>query len=94
MTVKRDRGYIRRQRKRAIRRKRDILYRIGGQACVDGWARGAEGRFVKGKIHCSCPMCRTKSYDAPSARDRRIAEKAESMIAEQNKGTKGVESWN
>lgn len=29
------------------------------------------GRLAKGKVHCSCPMCRTKSYDSLSARDKR-----------------------
>ncbi len=33
--------------------------------------RGDVGRFAKGKIHCSCGMCRTKSYDTPSHTDRK-----------------------
>ena len=78
--MKRDRAYIRRQRKRAIRRKCRILYRLGGQTCVNGWARGAAGRFAKGKIHCSCPMCRLKSCDEPGARDKRAAERAKEML--------------
>ena len=92
--MKRDRSYRRRQRVRTIHRKEGILKRIGGEEYIRAWTGGTPGRLAKWKIRCSCPMCRTKSYDAPSARDRRIAEKAESMIAEQNKGTKGVESWN
>ena len=27
----------------------------------------------KGKIHCSCWMCRRKSYDDPKIRDKRAA---------------------
>lgn len=80
--MKRDRAYIRRQRKRIIHRKYKILYRIGGQTCVDGWTRGATGRFAKGKIHCSCPMCRIKSYDEPGIRDKRADEKAKNMFAD------------
>ena len=80
--MKRDRGYYRRQRKRAIQRKRQLLYGIGGHDYWFSWTRGANGRLSKGKIHCSCPMCRRKSYDDLTVRDTRSMRKAEEMISE------------
>jgi len=32
---------------------------------------GDTGRFAKGKIHCSCRMCRHKSYDNLSQAERK-----------------------
>lgn len=71
--MNRNRNYYRKQRKRAIHRKEQILLRLGGEEYLSAWARGAEGRFSKGKIHCSCWMCRRKSYDSPRIRDKRAA---------------------
>ena len=82
--MKRDRGYFRKQRKRTIHRKEGILRRIGGEDYVLAWSRGNRGRFAKGKIHCSCWMCRTKSYDIPSCRDRRLALAAKEQFRELN----------
>ena len=78
--MNRDRSYYRKQRKRAIHRKETILRRLGGEAYVCAWAHGAPGRFSKGKIHCSCWMCRRKSYDTPHIRDRRAAISAEQQL--------------
>ena len=69
--MNRDRGYYRKQRKRAIHRKERILRQLGGEENVRAWSHGATGRLPKGKIHCSCWMCRKKSYDAPNIRDKR-----------------------
>ena len=80
--MKRDRGYYRSQRKRTIQRKRNLLYGIGGHDYWFAWTRGANGRLAKGKIHCSCPMCRRKSYDDPTVRDKRSMEKAVEMLRE------------
>lgn len=71
--MNRDRSFYRKQRRRVIHRKENLLRRLGGEELVQAWARGAAGRLSKGKIHCSCPLCRRKSYDEPSARDRRKA---------------------
>ena len=71
--MNRTRDYYRKQRKRAIRRKTGILQRIGGEQYVRAWAHGSTERFAKGKIHCSCWMCRTKSYDEKSIRDKRLS---------------------
>ena len=69
--MKRDRAYIRKARMCTIRRKSALLRRLGGGDLwlYEGWTRGHPGRFAKGKIHCSCWMCRTKSYDRLSRSD-------------------------
>jgi hypothetical protein len=67
--MRRSRAYYRWQRRRVIRKKVDVLKRIGGTESVLAWTRGQYGRLAKGKIHCSCRMCRTKSYDYLSHRD-------------------------
>lgn len=69
--MKRTRAYYRRQRNRAIERKLGILRRLGGEEYVYAWTRGAYGRLAKGKIRCSCPMCRAKSRDEHSHRDKK-----------------------
>lgn len=61
--------YSRVQRKRAIHHKAVILSYYG-QDWVDGWTHhGQFGRLSKNKIHCSCWMCRSKSYDSLSHKD-------------------------
>jgi len=80
--MKRDRGYYRSQRKRTIQRKERILHFWGSCEEVTAWERGAKGRLSKGKIHCSCPMCRRKSYDDPTIRDKRVSDKAKDMFRE------------
>ena len=70
--MNRNRSYYRRQRIRAIRRKESILRKIGGENNLEAWTRGSVGRLSKGKIHCSCWMCRSKFYDEPSVRDKRL----------------------
>ena len=80
--MNRNRSFYRRQRKHAISRKVYILRQIGGENLVQAWARGATGRFSKGKIHCSCRLCRLKSCDAPSVRDRRAALDAAQQLYE------------
>ncbi|NLT58850.1 MAG: hypothetical protein GXX99_07810 [Clostridiales bacterium] len=67
--MQKDRVHTRWQRSRAIRRKLGILHRIGGEALAEGWTRGHNGRLSKGKIHCSCRMCRIKSCDCPPHTD-------------------------
>ena len=42
------------------------------------WSYKHEGMLSKGKIHCSCWMCRSKSYDEPSMSDKRKMEKMNS----------------
>ncbi len=78
--MKRDNEYYRYQRKRTIRRKDRILHFWASDEEVASW--GPKGRLSKGKIHCSCPMCRSKSYDDPAVRDKRSTGKAAEMLRE------------
>lgn len=68
----------------AIRRKMEILKKLGGTDLVYAWTRGVYGRLAKGKIHCSCPMCRRKSYDERSHRDKKAQLRAKQQIDEWN----------
>ena len=56
--MNRTRDYYRHHRERVIKRKKDIIH-----AQNDYWHVRFEGELSKGKIHCSCPLCRRKSYD-------------------------------
>jgi len=78
--LNRERSYYRYQRNRAINRKLGKLRRLGGEKLVCAWTRGEYGRLAKGKIHCSCPLCRVKSYDETSRRDRAAKEAAMEQI--------------
>ena len=69
--MNRTRGWHRFQRRRAIARKAGILRRNWGAEEVFLWTGGKPGRLSKGKIHCSCWMCRCKSRDERSASDNR-----------------------
>ena len=80
--MNRDRSYYRKQRKRVIHRKEKILLQLGGEKKHFAWTRGAVGRLSKGKIHCSCWMCRTKSYDDPQLRDKRAVLNAAEQLLE------------
>ena len=80
--MKRDRAYYRYQRKQHIKRKMGILRRVGGEEYLTAWSRDEYGRLSKGKIHCSCWMCRTKSYDEPVPSDWREQVAADQQIKE------------
>lgn len=58
-------------RRRKIRSRCALLMRIGGSAMLEGWTHGAPGRLAKGKLHCSCGMCRLKSRELPGRREMR-----------------------
>ncbi len=67
----RNRFYRRQQRRRAIHHKAMILrdyWRIHGDLF---WNPVRIGKLSKGKVHCSCWMCRVKSYDNPRIMDKR-----------------------
>lgn len=68
---RRSRGYYRYQRERAIEKKARILSSILGPNEPILWTHGCLGRLSKGKIHCSCPICRAKSYDHLSFTDEK-----------------------
>jgi len=71
--MKKTRAERRLQRKRVICKKIRFLRKSGGEEYVSAWSGGGKkkGRLAKGKIHCSCPMCRRKSYDNLSHTDRK-----------------------
>ncbi len=50
-----NRGYYREMRKKHILRKKKIIHELG-----DIWYYPYEGMLSKGKIHCSCVLCRGK----------------------------------
>ena len=85
--MSRDRSYYRKQRMRVILRKETILRQLGGEENVLAWVRGAAGRLSKGNIHCSCWMCRRKSYDEPQIRDKRAATDAAQQLREADIGS-------
>ncbi len=72
--MKRGKPYYRWRRALAIGKKRGILLRSSGEYGEDflhGWTHGgALGYLSKGKIHCSCWLCRKKSYDEKSHSDK------------------------
>ena len=55
--MERTRAYRRSQRNRAIARKKGAIKRISGGRFE--WY-SIDGKYSKGKIHCSCQMCRGK----------------------------------
>ncbi|MBR1455230.1 MAG: hypothetical protein IJ593_11425 [Lachnospiraceae bacterium] len=66
-TIKnRTRDYYRKQRARHINRKKKIIKNQGNY-----WHFEHPGVLSKGKIHCSCWMCRHKSYDYTKMQDLR-----------------------
>lgn len=78
--MNRERSYYRYQRNRAINKKLGKLRRLGGEKLVYAWTHGKYGKLSKGKIHCSCPLCRVKSYDEASRRDRAAKEAATEQL--------------
>jgi hypothetical protein len=81
--MRKTRAGRRAQRERVINRKICILRQFGGEEYIFAWSRGSTGRFAKGKIHCSCWMCRSKSYDILSHSDRRKLEAARQQLNEE-----------
>lgn len=81
-------AYYRHHRKRVIRRKCNILKQLWGREAFEGYfskdgkSGAAFGTLSKGKVHCSCPMCRTKSYDELSHRDKKRLENMRQQIKE------------
>lgn len=59
----RSRSYIRYQRRHAINRKFNILRGLWGtKETEEVYCPNKRGKLSKGKIHCSCWLCREKSY--------------------------------
>lgn len=77
--MSRDRRFTRVQRVKHIRRKQRIIKEQGNY-----WHYEHAGSLSKGKIHCSCPMCRRKSYDSPKIQDVRSLEKGYDEMSEED----------
>lgn len=75
--MKRSRQYRRKQRQRVINRKKNIIRNQNNY-----WHYEHEGVLSKGKIHCSCWMCRNKSYDRTKMQDAKNIIKALDSINE------------
>lgn len=67
----RDRKYRREVRQKAINRKYKIRKFLWGEEAVrDYYSLKPLGSLSKGKVHCSCPLCRKKSNEELSKRDK------------------------
>ena len=69
--MNRSRAYRRFQRNRTIHHKSMILRDYWKLNDADYWTPERYGVLSKGKVHCSCWMCRRKSYDDPRIMDKR-----------------------
>ena len=65
MSEIRGRAYTRYQRNSHINRKKRIIHDMN-----DYWYYTYEGVLSKGKIHCSCALCRLKYWEFTSKRDK------------------------
>lgn len=70
------RGYLRDVREQHIKRKERIVKETGS------WWYKHRGSLAKGKIHCSCPLCRRKSYDDPRISDLKMGENFREQLDE------------
>ena len=66
--MNRTRDYYRKQRAKHIARKKRMIKEWSRGGIGLYWAAPA-GALSKGKIHCSCRICRCKSYDYKKAKD-------------------------
>lgn len=64
--MSRSKAYRLYQRRTHINRKKRII-----KSQNDYWHYRHDGELDKGKIHCSCPMCRHKSCDMASFSNQR-----------------------
>lgn len=55
--MNRDRSYYRKMRAKHIRRKK----KIGTITYGEQWHYKHDGMYSKGKVHCSCMLCRAKT---------------------------------
>lgn len=61
-------SFYRHNRIRVIKRKKKII-----KEQHNYWYVQHDGILSKGKIHCSCPLCRHKSYDEAKMQDKHSA---------------------
>lgn len=78
----RTRSYRRDVRNKTIARKKRICRAIYGgsphrlyESPEPGYWYKVDGRYAKGKIHCSCEMCTySKTYKLPTVKEMRASE--------------------
>lgn len=87
MAKNRTTAYRRHKRYAAINRKKNIIR----DAWRGEWHCKYDGSLSKGKIHCSCPMCRSKSYDQARMSDIRVADRMLDQLEEYNLVNSGAE---
>lgn len=58
--MKRDRAFIRKMRVKHIKRKKNITAHY--RAWDDYPYYQFDGMYSKNKIHCSCPLCKSKAW--------------------------------
>ena len=57
--MSRTRAYTRKMRAKAIKRKKRI---VSNWRWFENGYYPHDGMYSKGKIHCSCPLCKDKTY--------------------------------
>ena len=77
----RDSEFYRDERAKHIARKKKIIKEQNNY-----WYYEHEGELSKGKIHCSCWLCRHKSYDYPKIQDVRNKLRLNSSLKEYTTG--------
>ena len=80
--MKRSKAYYRWQRRRAIHHKAWIVRYAWKEDSPLFWTPSRIGALSKGKVHCSCWMCRRKSYDELSRTDKRKQEAYKQQLEE------------
>ena len=55
----RTRAYTRKMRAKHIKRKKNI---VSQWSCFENGYYPHDGMYSKGKIHCSCSLCKSKAY--------------------------------
>lgn len=83
--MNREKSYYREMREKHIDRKKRIVKKA--YSLIDNYYEH-DGMYSKGKIHCSCWMCRTKSYDEATMMDKRNAGKQIYSLIECDENTK------
>lgn len=78
----RSRAYARTQRRRAIHHKAMILRDYWHENGSEYWNAKRIGALDKGKVHCSCPICRRKSYDRLRTSEIRKNNRDEQKVAD------------
>ncbi len=83
--MRRSRAFYRKNRLRAISRKSRIIrntWWLGDCETIQFWNPVRIGMLSKGKVHCSCWMCRRKSYDELSHADKKKKTAQEQRLEE------------